>query len=382
MSLPDYAKPTAGMIIRSIIPATQSVYDIPASYFGVYRVAAMNDTSPVSSGGTLLLLPSLVDNNGIPDDRGGLLFDQDGTVYSLSNKNSKWMTLVNTTRTINGHDLSKNVVVNAADIFGTAKYLGNTDLDTLTTPDLYYQDANANATTTRHYPTSLAGSLQIYKDAGVTQIYTAYNGGGQWRRGYYNNVWSAWVTAYDSNNLNPVLSVNNIFPDEKGNVNVSPKFNGDGAYAFISARFDTIAVPGYGNAYAPFRCGQILTGSQLNPASYVIQPDAIGSSSSYWSGGGDTLCGVWRACSDATTTGYDTSRTAIAYFMASRVPVGTIDAFSNIKSPDNWDGGSAYVNLTCDIDGVGTGLLFTASPDDPEEYGRQLFANAQAGMYS
>lgn len=221
MSLPDYAKPTAGMIIRSIIPATQSVYDIPASYFGVYRVAAMNDTSPVSSGGTLLLLPSLVDNNGIPDDRGGLLFDQDGTVYSLSNKNSKWMTLVNTTRTINGHDLSKNVVVNAADIFGTAKYLGNTDLDTLTTPDLYYQDANANATTTCHYPTSLAGSLQIYKDAGVTQIYTAYNGGGQWRRGYYNNVWSAWVTAYDSNNLNPVLTVNNVKPDANGNVKVS-----------------------------------------------------------------------------------------------------------------------------------------------------------------
>ncbi|EHK8181159.1 hypothetical protein K2B91_000999 [Salmonella enterica subsp. enterica serovar Enteritidis] len=221
MSLPDYAKPTAGMIIRSIIPASQSVYDIPASYFGIYKLAMGNNTSPVTAGGTLLLFPSAVDYNGVPDDRAGLLIDQYGDVYILSNRNSKWKTLVNTDRTINGYNLSKNVVVNAGDIFSTAKALGNIDLDTLTTPDLYFQSANDNATTARHYPASLAGSLQIYKDAGVTQIYTAYNGGGQWRRGYYNNVWSAWVTAYDSNNLSPVLTVNNVKPDAKGNVKVS-----------------------------------------------------------------------------------------------------------------------------------------------------------------
>lgn len=46
-----------------------------------------------------------------------------------------------------------------------------------------------------------------------------------------------------------------------------------------------------------------------------------------------------------------------------------------MTDPDN------EIELVCDIAGVGTNLLFTASSDDPEEYGRQLYDNAVAGMY-
>ncbi|ECI6681089.1 hypothetical protein EHE65_07590 [Salmonella enterica subsp. enterica] len=372
MSLPDYAKPTAGMIIRGIIPASQSVYDIPASYFGIYKLAMGNNTSPLTEGGTLLLFPSAVDFNGVPDNRAGLLIDQYGGTYIMSNRNSKWLTLVNTERTINGYNLSKNVFINAGDIFETAKSLGNIDLDTLTTPDLYYQDANDNATTARHYPTTLAGSLQIYKDAGVTQIYTAYNGGGQWRRGYYNNVWSAWVTAYDSNNLNPVLTVNNIGPDAKGNVDTNPKINGDGSFSLVVPVFKP-------SGFVSISAGDGVRGSYINAATlYLNHTGTIESC--------DTapVAGLWRFSSPArfqyVVVGF------AWYTTAQRVPIGSIEKFSNIRNPryaySNFRGDpNPAINITCDIAGVGTDLTFTTLSSDPEPYGQQLYANAAAGMY-
>ncbi|EGF8152517.1 hypothetical protein IDG15_000726 [Salmonella enterica subsp. enterica serovar Enteritidis] len=369
MSLPDYAKPTAGMIIRSIIPASQSVYDIPASYFGIYKLAMGNNTSPVTAGGTLLLFPSAVDYNGVPDDRAGLLIDQYGDVYILSNRNSKWKTLVNTDRTINGYNLSKNVVVNAGDIFSTAKALGNIDLDTLTTPDLYFQSANDNATTARHYPTSLAGSLQIYKDAGVTQIYTAYNGGGQWRRGYYNNVWSEWVTAYDSNNLNPVLTVNNIGPDAKGNVDTNPKINGDGSFSLVVPVFNP-------SSSVSVKAGGMVRGSYINAATiYSNHSGAIVKCEV------TPIAGLWRFSSPVSF--YYTPYDYKWHTTAQRVPIGSIEKFSNIRNPRYAHPGSSggMINITCDIEGVGTDLTFTTLYSDPEPYGQQLYANAAAGMY-
>lgn len=42
---------------------------------------------------------------------------------------------------------------------------------------------------------------------------------------------------------------------------------------------------------------------------------------------------------------------------------------------------TAYINIECDIEGVGTGLIFTTNNNDVEEYGRQLYQNAINGMY-
>lgn len=221
----------------------------------------------------------------------------------------------------------------------------------------------------------------------VTQIIfdavSADNDALQFSNKHINEQHGVPFTIYHTGNLDPVTSVNNIAPDSSGNVDIIPKFNGDNAYSFVSADFDISAKPGTMGTYASFRCGQILPGSRLTPASWIVQPNTTpgaGEGESYWSGGG-ALAGIWRVCSDADPVKVDYARTAVGRFLANRIPIGMITAFSNIKSPDGWTGGGTYVNLTCDIAGVGTDLLFTASPDDSEEYGRQLYANAQAGMY-
>ncbi len=81
----------------------------------------------------------------------------------------------------------------------TATALLATDLNTLTTPGLYYQPHNAN-TTGNNYPVNEAGSLLIQKSAGqCTQFYITYNTGAIFTRTYYNS-WSAWkeYVAYDA----------------------------------------------------------------------------------------------------------------------------------------------------------------------------------------
>lgn len=201
MSLPDYAKPSAGLIIRGVIPSNQSIFTIPGGYAGVYKVNAGNTSAPGSLSATLFLTPTLTSGA----DRQGFLIQPDGKFFTLDGKDSKWIGYVPDTRRVNGHYLSGDVTVNSGDIFETATALNTTDLNTLTSPGLFYQSANANATTARHYPTAQAGALRIEKDAGVTQTYTAYNGGGQWRRGYYNSAWSGWVAVYDT--FNPPKTV-------------------------------------------------------------------------------------------------------------------------------------------------------------------------------
>lgn len=114
--------------------------------------------------------------------------------------------------TINGHsfDGAENINVTAQDIFNgqAVSIASGTDLNSLSTPGIYYNTANANATAALNYPSTNAGSLVVYKDAGITQIYTEYAGGNgskprQYRRGFYSSAWSAWEQAYDSGNLPP-----------------------------------------------------------------------------------------------------------------------------------------------------------------------------------
>ncbi|EOC9361040.1 phage tail protein [Enterobacter hormaechei] len=105
-------------------------------------------------------------------------------------------------RKVNGRALSSDISVTAQDIFnGQTVGIGNAaDLNAYTTPGLYYQPANAQAQTGRNYPEANAGSLEVYKHAGITQIYRIYNSSRSYIRTLYSGTWSAWTKQYDAAN--------------------------------------------------------------------------------------------------------------------------------------------------------------------------------------
>ena len=105
-------------------------------------------------------------------------------------------------RKVNGRELSTDINITAQDIFnGQAVGIGNAvDLNAYTTPGLYYQPANAQAQTGKNYPETAAGSLEIYKHAGITQIYRIYNSSRAYIRTLYSGTWSAWTKQYDAAN--------------------------------------------------------------------------------------------------------------------------------------------------------------------------------------
>ncbi|SFU18381.1 Phage tail fibre repeat-containing protein [Kosakonia arachidis] len=104
------------------------------------------------------------------------------------------------TRRVNGRELSADINVTAQDIFnGQAVAIGNAaDLNSFMTPGLYYQNTNDYAAAGANYPEASAGSLEVYKHAGITQIYRIYNNSRSYIRTYWNNVWSAWVSSIDA----------------------------------------------------------------------------------------------------------------------------------------------------------------------------------------
>lgn len=105
-------------------------------------------------------------------------------------------------RKVNGRALSTDINITAQDIFnGQAIGLSTEDLDTLKTPGIYYQPANANASVARHYPETNAGTLLVYKNAGVTQVYLVYNSSRTYTRSQYSTgAWTAWAKQYDTAN--------------------------------------------------------------------------------------------------------------------------------------------------------------------------------------
>ncbi|ELY4321575.1 phage tail protein [Cronobacter turicensis] len=105
-------------------------------------------------------------------------------------------------RTVNGRALSEDINITAQDIFnGQAVSIGSaTDLNTCTVPGLYYQLANSQAANGKNYPEPVAGSLEVYKHAGITQIYRIYNHSRAYIRTAFNGTWSAWAQQYDEAN--------------------------------------------------------------------------------------------------------------------------------------------------------------------------------------
>ncbi|EPX7925282.1 phage tail protein [Enterobacter hormaechei] len=115
-------------------------------------------------------------------------------------------------RKVNGRALASDISITAQDIFnGQAVAIGNAaDLNAYTTPGLYYQPANAQAQTGRNYPEANAGSLEVYKHAGITQIYRIYNSSRSYIRTLYSGTWSAWVKQYDAANKPSPADINAV----------------------------------------------------------------------------------------------------------------------------------------------------------------------------
>ncbi|EPL8295121.1 phage tail protein [Enterobacter hormaechei] len=115
-------------------------------------------------------------------------------------------------RRINGHALTDDFNISAQDIFnGQSVAIGNAaDLNAYTTAGLYYQPANAQAQTGRNYPEANAGSLEVYKHAGITQIYRIYNSSRSYIRTLYSGTWSAWVKQYDAANKPSPADINAV----------------------------------------------------------------------------------------------------------------------------------------------------------------------------
>ena len=105
-------------------------------------------------------------------------------------------------RKVNGRALAEDINITSQDIFnGQAVLIGNAaDLNSFTTPGLYYQSSNSQAQAGANYPETVAGSLEVYKHAGVTQIYRIYADSRSYIRIYYNGTWTPWAKQYDTAN--------------------------------------------------------------------------------------------------------------------------------------------------------------------------------------
>ncbi|WP_258876339.1 pyocin knob domain-containing protein [Pectobacterium aroidearum] len=98
-------------------------------------------------------------------------------------------------------DGSADIDINTQGVFATSLSIGNAvDLNTYTSPGLYHQAANVQAASGKNYPEAQAGSLEVLKHAGITQIYRIYNNSRCYKRTQYSGVWSAWVLDYDAAN--------------------------------------------------------------------------------------------------------------------------------------------------------------------------------------
>ncbi|WP_320702564.1 phage tail-collar fiber domain-containing protein [Enterobacter cloacae] len=103
------------------------------------------------------------------------------------------------------------------EIFGTTTGIGGSaDLNTYTAPGLYYQPANAQAQTGKNYPEAVAGSLEVYKHAGITQIYRIYSNSRSYIRTLYNGSWSAWSKQYDTTNKPSADDVDSVSASNGG----------------------------------------------------------------------------------------------------------------------------------------------------------------------
>lgn len=95
-------------------------------------------------------------------------------------------------------DVAGTVVMNGFNVLGlVAALTGDEDLNSLTGGGIYTQALNAQATTAKHYPASIAGFLEVIVSPSgyIMQRYTAYDNSALYLRTRYNNTWYAWKKA-------------------------------------------------------------------------------------------------------------------------------------------------------------------------------------------
>jgi len=168
----------------------------------------MNKQAQQLANRTALLKKTLEENTGAATvDNAGIVklssaIDSDSETEAATSKavkiiNDNVNTRVPTTRKINGHSLSSDVVIDSTDIFNNqAKAIeANEDLNNYRMPGIYFQHTNTIATTGKNYPEALAGSLVVYRTAGVIQVYHVYDSSRIYSRAYNagSGRWTAWV---------------------------------------------------------------------------------------------------------------------------------------------------------------------------------------------
>ncbi|NCH87043.1 hypothetical protein EHJ13_06215 [Cronobacter dublinensis] len=127
-------------------------------------------------------------------------------------------------RTVNGRALSEDITITAQDIFdGQSVSIGSAaDMNAYTVPGLYYQLANSQAANGKNYPEAVAGSLEVYKHAGITQIYRVFNNSRAYIRTAFNGSWSAWSQQYDEANR-PTAGDVGAYTKAEGDARYQPK---------------------------------------------------------------------------------------------------------------------------------------------------------------
>lgn len=129
-----------------------------------------------------------------------------GYSYSKSEADNKYQakgSYVATTRKVNDKPLSGDVTVTSQDIFSNqAISIGvNQNLNNYKTAGIYFQPANANATTNLNYPEAMAGTLIVLKNAGITQLYYVYNTSRIYSRSQYGTGnFTPWAKEFNSQN--------------------------------------------------------------------------------------------------------------------------------------------------------------------------------------
>ncbi|EBH8772632.1 phage tail protein [Salmonella enterica] len=306
----------------------------------------------------------------VPPEAGGYtireagILTADGTLYSLSNS----------------PDILKPTESNGAVISITFKYILAVSSTSTVNVNVVNNEGISQADADKLYYRRDKHLSEIKDEGAEAQKEAQLNIGIDLGEYYTKNDVDSKLEDIESeiNNSNPVLTVNDIGPDDNGNVNTPsayPKPNGDGAFNLISP----IGLVGSSVPALSIFSGCDIASMSFSRSSSTMDLTAASSS---------LLPGVWMTLVSMTSNILIDGPLSAAG-MAQRIPIGSISKFTNIKGPfypvalGNNVGAydTNYICFACDIDGVGTGIKFASYKDDIEDYGRQLYQNALSGMY-
>lgn len=131
-----------------------------------------------------------------------------------------------------------------------ANYIANsTDLNSLTTPGFYYNDANVHVQTFKNCPTTNALFMVVGSHAGVYQEITEYvtSNPKKFMRNYYNGAWGSWYRVYTSANAPTKAEVGLGNVDNTADANKSVKYATSAGSATTATTATTANAVAWGN---------------------------------------------------------------------------------------------------------------------------------------